>query len=42
MYDMFCATCAVVAPHGEVAKAVPIVRLATQNLFVSVDAIVGI
>ena len=32
----------VLAPHGEVAKALPVVRLATHKLIVSVDAVVGI
>ena len=30
----------VLAPHGEVAKALPVARLATHKLLVSVDAIV--
>ena len=30
------------APHGEVAKALPVVRLATKKLLVSVDAVVGL
>ena len=30
----------VLAPHGEVAKAVPVARLATHKLLVSLDAIV--
>ena len=30
------------APHGEVAKALPVVRLATKKLFVSVDDVVGL
>ena len=30
------------APHGEVSKALPVVRLATKNLLVSVDAVVGL
>ena len=30
------------APHGEVAKALPVVRLETKKLFVSVDAVVGL
>ena len=32
----------VLAPHGEVAKALPGVRLATQKLLVSVDDVVGL
>ena len=32
----------VLAPHGEVAKALPVVRLATHKLIVSVDAVVGV
>ena len=32
----------VLAPHGEVAKTLPAVRLATHKLFVSVDAVVGV
>ena len=32
----------VLAPHGEVAKALPVVRLATHKLLVSVDAVVGL
>ena len=32
----------VLAPHGEVAKALPVVRLATYKLLVSVDAVVGV
>ena len=32
----------VLAPHGEVAKNLPVVRLAKHKLFVSVDAVVGI
>ena len=32
----------VLAPHGEVAKALPVVRLARHNLLVSVDAVVGL
>ena len=32
----------VLAPHGEVAKALPVVRLATKKLLVSVDAVVGL
>ena len=31
----------VLAPHGEVAKTYPVVRLATHKLIVSVDAVVG-
>ena len=31
----------VLAPHGEVSKTLPVVRLATQKLIVSVDAVVG-
>ena len=30
------------APHGEVAKAFPVARIATHKLIVSVDAIVGL
>ena len=30
------------APNGEVAKALPVVRLATHKLIVSVDAVVGV
>ena len=30
------------ARHGEVAKALPVVRLSTQKLLVSVDAVVGV
>ena len=30
------------APHGEVAKALPVGRLATKNLLVSVDAVAGL
>ena len=32
----------VLAPHGEVAKALPLARLVTHKLIVSVDAIVGL
>ena len=32
----------VLAPHGEVAKNLPLVRLATHKLIVSVDAVVGV
>ena len=32
----------VLAPHGEVAKTLPVVRLATNKLIVSVDAVVGV
>ena len=32
----------VLAPHGEVAKALPVVRLATHKLLVSVDNVVGL
>ena len=32
----------VVAPHGEVSNALPVVRLATYKVIVSVDAIVGV
>ena len=32
----------VLAPHGEVSKALPVVRLATHKLFVSVDDVVGL
>ena len=32
----------VLAPHGEVAKTLPVVRLATDMLIVSVDAAVGL
>ena len=30
------------APHGEVAKTLPVIRLATHKLIVSVDAVVGV
>ena len=32
----------VLAPHGEVAKDLPVVRLTTKKLLVSVDAVVGL
>ena len=32
----------VLAPHGEVAKALPVVRLDTHKLLVSVDDVVGL
>ena len=32
----------VLAPHGEVAKTLPVVRLATHKLIVSVNAVVGV
>ena len=32
----------VLAPHGEVAKTLPVVRLTTHKLFVSVGAVVGV
>ena len=32
----------VLAPHGEVAKTLPVVRLATHKLIVSVDSVVGV
>ena len=32
----------VLAPHGEVEKALPVVRFATHKLLVSVDAVVGL
>ena len=32
----------VIAPHGEVAKTLPVVRLATHKLIVSVDTVVGV
>ena len=32
----------VLAPYGEVAKYIPVVRLATYKLLVSVDAVVGV
>ena len=32
----------VLAPHGKVAKTLPVVRLATHKLIVSVDAVVGV
>ena len=32
----------VLAPHGEVAKALPVVSLARHNLLVSVGAVVGL
>ena len=31
-----------IAPHGEVAKALPAVRLETKKLLLSVDAVVGL
>ena len=31
----------VLAPQGEVSKSLPVVRLATHKLLVSVDAVVG-
>ena len=31
----------VLAPHGEVAKTLPVVRLVTHKLILSVDAVVG-
>ena len=30
------------APHGEVAKALPVVRLETKRLLLSVEAVVGL
>ena len=33
---------AVLAPHGEVAKTLHVVRLATSKRIVSVDAVVGV
>ena len=32
----------VLAPHGEVSKALPVVRLDTHKLFVSTDDVVGL
>ena len=32
----------VLALHGEVAKTLPVVRLATHKLIVSVDAVLGL
>ena len=32
----------VLAPHGEVANTLPVVRLAAHKLIVSVDAVVGV
>ena len=32
----------VLAPHGEVGKTLLVVRLATNKLIVSVDAVVGV
>ena len=32
----------ILAPHGEVAKALSVARLATYKFLVSVDAVVGI
>ena len=32
----------VLAPHGEVARALPVVRLATHKLLVSADDVVGL
>ena len=32
----------VLAPHGEVAKTLPVVRLVTHKLIVSVDTVVGV
>ena len=32
----------VLAPHGEVAKTLPVLRLTTQKLIVSVDALVRV
>ena len=32
----------VLAPHGEVAKTLPMVRLATHKIIVYVDAVVGV
>ena len=32
----------VLAPHGEIAKILPVVRLVKHNLIVSVDAVVGV
>ena len=31
----------VLAPHGEVAKTLPVARLATHKLIVSVDVVIG-
>ena len=33
---------AVLAPHGEVAETLPVVRLSIHKLIVSVDAVVGV
>ena len=30
------------APHGEIAKALPVVRVETKKLCVSIDAVVGL
>ena len=32
----------VLAPHGDVAETLPVVRLVTYKLIVSVDAVVGV
>ena len=32
----------VLAPHGEVAKTLPVLRLATHKLIVSFDAVIGV
>ena len=32
----------VLAPHGDVAKALPLVRLATQEIIVPVESVVGL
>ena len=32
----------VLAPHGEAAKTLPVMRLTTHKLIVSVDAVVGV
>ena len=32
----------VAAPHGEVSKALPVVRLAAYKVIVSVDVVVGV
>ena len=36
------ASMVVLAPHGEVAKTLPMVRLATHKVNVSFDAVVGV
>ena len=39
---LFSSSMVVLAPHGEMAKTVPVVRLITHKLIVSVDAVVGV